>query len=198
MARNLREHILQTASELFYRQGIKATGVDTIVKATGIAKMSLYKYFPSKDDLVLAHLQRSREIMRAHILSGIETRTSDPKQKLLAVFEVFEELLENPSFRGCPFINASAEFAEEASPIQQAAAEFSESFRKMLAGLAQEAGIAETNAEELSKQLSMLIAGAMVREQMQRHSKAMRTAHAAAVVLIEKSLADAPIDPASA
>ena len=65
MTRNLQEHILKTASELFYSQGINATGIDAIVKASGVAKMSLYKYFPSKDALVLAHLQKSGENMRA-------------------------------------------------------------------------------------------------------------------------------------
>ena len=188
MTRNLREHILQTASELFYSQGIKATGIDAIVKASGVAKMSLYKYFPSKDDLVLAHLQKSKETMRAYILNGLETRGGTPKQKLLAVFAVFEDLLANPGFRGCPFINASAEFAEESSPIQQTAAEFSESFRCLLADLARQADI--TAADELSKQLSMLIAGAMVREQMQKQSGAMRTAAAAAEILIANSLTE--------
>ena len=59
MSQNLQERILQTASALFYRQGIKSTGVDAVVKAAGTTKMSLYKYFPSKDDLILAHLQKS-------------------------------------------------------------------------------------------------------------------------------------------
>lgn len=187
MARNLREHILQTASELFYRQGIKSTGIDAIVKATGTAKMSLYKYFPSKDDLVLAHLRSSGDFIQAHLLEGIEARASLPKQKLLAVFEVYEEMLANPSFRGCPFINASAEFAEEAGPVQQASAEFYASFCGLLADLARQAGMAD--AEELSRQLAMLIAGAIVREQMQRQSGAMRTARAVAEILIERSLA---------
>lgn len=186
MTRNLQDHILQIASELFYTQGIKTTGVDAIVKAAGTTKMSLYKYFPSKDDLVVAHLQRSRENMRLLLQSAVEAKTGQPKQQLLAVFEVFEALQANPSFRGCPFINASAEFAAESSPVQQAAAEFSESFRQMLAQLASAAGI--SNAEELSKQLSMLIGGAMVREQMQRQSGAMQTARAAAEILIDNSL----------
>jgi len=100
-------------------------------------------------------------------------------------------LQSNPSFRGCPFINASAEFAAESSPVQQAAAELSESVRLLLANLAFTAGVGE--AEELSKQLSMLIAGAMVREQMQRQSgSAMRAARKAAEVLIDNKLGFSP------
>ena len=188
MTRNLREHILQTASELFYSQGIKATGIDTIVKASGVAKMSLYKYFPSKDELVLAHLQRSKEIMQTGLLNWLADNDGDPCEKLLAVFEFFSKLMANPNFRGCPFINAAAEFAEQANPVQQATAEFYKSFRGLLADLAKQAGIA--NADELASQLSMLIAGAIVREQMQKQSGAMRTATTAAEILIEKSLAE--------
>lgn len=188
MARNLQDHILQTASGLFYSQGIKATGVDAIVKAAGTTKMSLYKYFPSKDDLVLAHLRKSREAILTRILTGVEARADQPRQKLLAVFAVFDELLSSPEFRGCPFINASAEFAEQANPVQRAAAEFSDEFRQLLTDLAEQAGAA--HPDELSKQLAMLISGAIVSEQMRRESGAMRTASAAAEILIENSLAE--------
>jgi AcrR family transcriptional regulator len=183
MASNLRDHILQTASALFYSQGIKATGIDTIVKAAGISKMSLYKYFPSKDDLILAHLHKSGAEMRALIINAIDSRATLPKQKLLAVFDVFEELLDTPEFRGCPFINASAEFAEEANPVQQASAEFYEDFHKMLADLALQAGM--ESPDIVSKQLLMLIAGAIVTEQMKRQSGAMVIARHAAERLLD-------------
>lgn len=187
MTRNLKEHILEAASRLFYSQGIKSTGVDAIVKAAGTTKMSLYKYFPSKDDLVLAHLAKSRESMRQQILQGIETRATDPRQKLLAIFDVFEALLQTEEFRGCPFINASAEFAAENNPVQQASAEFYAEFRHMLTELARQAGIKD--AEPLAVQLAILIAGAIVGEQMQRHSNAMRHARDAAETLIASHIA---------
>ena len=189
MARNLQDHILQTASGLFYSQGIKATGVDAIVKAAGTTKMSLYKYFPSKDDLVLAHLSKSREAMFSRILDGIAARAAQPKQKLLAVFTVFDELLASPEFRGCPFINAAAEFAETANPVQQAAAEFSVTFRQLLTDLAAQADA--KHPEALAQQLAMLISGAIVSEQMQRESGAMRAASAAAEILLANSLKQA-------
>jgi AcrR family transcriptional regulator len=183
MPRNLKDHILQTASALFYSQGIKATGVDTIVKAAGTTKMSLYKYFPSKDDLILAHLQKSRAEMRIRIVDAIESRATQPKQKLLAIFDVFAELLSTPEFRGCPFINASAEFAEEANPVQEASAEFYDGFHKLLSNLAQQADV--ENPELVSKQLLMLIAGAIVTEQMKRQSGAMAIARQAAERLLD-------------
>jgi len=185
MTRNLREHILNTASELFYSQGIKTTGIDAIVKASGVAKMSLYKYFPSKDDLVLAHLQKKSAAMQDFFSNGLAAKVCEPKQKLLAVFELFEQLLSDPGFRGCPFINAAAEFAETANPVQLAAAEFYKEFNAVLTELARQAGA--VNPEQLAAQLSLLISGAIVREQIQRHSGAIRTAYLAAEMLIEHS-----------
>ncbi len=181
MSRNLQTHILDVASDLFYRQGIKNTGVDAIVKAADTTKMSLYKYYPSKDDLVLAHLQKSREAIRQRLDESIGKFT-EPQQKLLAIFDAFAELQANPAFRGCPFINAAAEFADEGGSVQQAAADYTGAFRKLMADLASEAGIAR--AEELAGQLAILIAGAMAAEQVQRGSGAMRNARKAAEILI--------------
>ena len=189
MTRNLQEHILQTASGLFYAHGIKATGIDTIVKASGIAKMSLYKYFPSKDDLVVAHLRRSKETILSHINNGISGEDKSAVQTLLAVFDVFAEILSSPEFRGCPFINASAEFAEVGSPIQMAVADFSICLHNLLAGLAKQAGIVD--AQQLARQLSMLLTGAIVSEQMQKQPDTMRTAYKAAKLLIEQQLTGA-------
>lgn len=172
---------------LFYSQGIKSTGVDAIVKAAGTTKMSLYKYFPSKDDLVLAHLCKSRAAMLAHIQNAIGNEAQTPKHKLLAIFDVFDAMLDNPEFRGCPFINAAAEFAEENNPVQQAAAEFYAEFRKLLEGLAEQAG--SRDAEQLAAQLILLISGAIVGEQIHRNAQAMANARAAASILIDYNLA---------
>lgn len=187
MSRNLQEHILQAASGLFYRQGIKSTGVDAIVKAAGTTKMSLYKYFPSKDDLVLAHLRRSRATTLAHLQSAIAGGEQTPRQKLLAIFDVFDAMLDTPAFRGCPFINAAAEFAEENNPVQQAAAEFYAEFGKLLADLAEQAG--SRDPKSLAAQLTLLIAGAIVGEQIHRNSAAIANARAAATLLIDYNLA---------
>ncbi|MGR9086753.1 MAG: TetR/AcrR family transcriptional regulator [Gammaproteobacteria bacterium] len=184
MSIGLKERILQTASELFYSQGIKATGVDAIVKAAGTTKMSLYKYFPSKDDLVLAHLQKSGTEMQARIIRGVDHRTSKPKEKLLAVFDVFAELLCIEGFRGCPFINASAEYAGDAHAVLKASADFYDGFRRSLTDIAAEA--MAIKPEELASQLTLLIAGAIVTEQMKKDSGAMTTARQAAKILIEQ------------
>ena len=187
MARNLQDHILNTAADLFYSQGIKTTGIDNIVKVSGVAKMSLYKYFPSKDALVLAYLHKSGAALLASVQQGLQARAGTPEQKLLAVFDVFAEVLANPNFRGCPFINATAEYADETHPIQQAVADFYFSVTQLLADLARQTSMA--TPEELAKQLVVLLSGAIVIEQIQKQGQAMRTAYTAAEILIKNSLA---------
>ncbi|MGR8979805.1 MAG: TetR/AcrR family transcriptional regulator [Gammaproteobacteria bacterium] len=185
MTSNLKERILHTASNLFYTQGINSTGVDSIVKAAGTTKMSLYKYFPSKDDLVLAHLRKSGAQMRMKIGAVLNHPALAPRAKLLAVFDVFDELLALPEFRGCPLINASAEYAIEGNPVQKAAAEFYDEFRRTLAEMARQAEI--NNSMELACQLVLLITGAIVTEQLRKDSEAMKLARHTAKILIEGS-----------
>jgi AcrR family transcriptional regulator len=183
MSTPLKKRLLQAAAALFYSQGIKATGVDAIVKAADTTKMSLYKYFPSKDDLVLAYLCQSAADMKSKIFAGLAHYDSDPKTQLLAIFDVFDELLASPEFRGCPFINAAAEFAVEDNPVLKAADQFYLEFRQLLAELARNANVYQ--ADELAQQLSMLIVGAIVSEQLNRGSGAMAVARRTAQVLIE-------------
>ena len=183
MSSKLKERILQAASELFYRQGIRATGVDAIVKAAGTTKMSLYHYFPSKNDLVMAHLHKSAETMRARILAGIAKRAAEPKARLLAVFDVFDEISKSDEFRGCPFINAAAEASADEESFRQASAEFYQALCDSLAGLAQEAQA--QRPDELARQLVLLLSGAIIAEQMQRDSEAIAIARRAADTLIE-------------
>lgn len=183
MANNLQERILQAASELFYGQGIKATGVEAIVKQAGTNKMTLYKYFPSKDDLVIAFLRKRDADFTSWFVEQINGRAEQPKDKLLAVFDVIGEWLEIPEFRGCAFINAAAEFPLEGNPVHQVSAEFYDQFRSYIGDLAGQCGI-ET-PETLALQLSLLVEGAIISEQMKRHSGAAEQAKRAAEVLIE-------------
>lgn len=187
MPRNIREHILQTASGLFYRHGIKATGIDAIVKASGVAKMSLYKYFPAKDDLVVAHLQNSKHSVLARIEQVAAADNEPAAARLLEIFEVFSALLANPEFRGCPFINAAAESADASQAVQDTVRGFAADLQRVLANLAKEAGI--TAADALADQLSMLISGAIVSAQMLQRRDTMGVAAKAAAELIKAAQA---------
>lgn len=186
MSVNLQEKILQAASELFYSQGVRATGVDAIVKAANTTKMSLYKYFPSKDDLVVAFLRKRDEDFRSWFVGQVDGKADNPKDKLLAIFDVIGEWMDIPEFRGCAFINAAAEFPLEGNPVHQVSAEFYDKFRSYIADLARQCG--SKFPESLALQLSLLIEGAIVSEQMRRHSGAAEQARQAAIMLIEGSL----------
>lgn len=190
MSLTLQEKILQAAAELFYSQGIRATGVDAIVKAANTTKMSLYKYFPSKNDLVLAFLRKRDEDFRAWFAGQIESKADTPKDRLLAIFDVIGEWMAIPEFRGCAFINAAAEFPLEDNPAHQVSAEFYEHFRSYIAELAEQCGA--KSPKSLALQLSLLVEGAIVSEQMRRHSGAAEQAKQAAIVLITGSLGRIP------
>jgi AcrR family transcriptional regulator len=182
----LKDKILQAASELFYSQGVRATGVDAIAKAANTTKMSLYKYFSSKDELVVAFLRKRDEDFTTWFVEQVEAKADNPKAKLLAVFDVISEWMDIPEFRGCAFINAAAEFPLDGNPVLKVSAEFYDKFRNYIADLARQYG--STQPESLAIQLSLLIEGAIVSEQMKRHSGAAEQAKQAAVKLIEGSL----------
>ncbi|MDP3589394.1 MAG: TetR/AcrR family transcriptional regulator, partial [Methylobacter sp.] len=186
MPLSLQEKILQAASELFYSQGIRATGVDGIAKAANTTKMSLYKYFPSKDELVLAFLRKRDEDFRLWFVDQVNGKADTPKAKLLAIFDVIGEWMAIPEFRGCAFINAAAEFPREGNPVHQVSAEFYDHFRSYIADLAGQCG--SKSPENLAQQLSLLVEGAIVSEQMKRHSGAAEQAKQAAIVLIDGSI----------
>ncbi|NOU15558.1 MAG: TetR/AcrR family transcriptional regulator [Methylococcaceae bacterium] len=181
-----RDRILQAASELFYSQGIKATGVDAIAKLAGSNKMTLYSHFPSKDDLVVAFLRKRDEDFRSWFVAQIDNKAHQPKDKLLAVFDVIGEWLEIPEFRGCAFINAAAEFPVEGNPVHQVSAEFYDQFRSYMSDLARQCGI--KSPDSLALQLSLLVEGAIVSEQMKRHSGSAEQAKQAASMLIANHL----------
>lgn len=184
-----RDRILQAASELFYSQGIKATGVDAIAKLAGSNKMTLYSHFPSKDDLVIAFLRKRDTDFTNWFVDQVNSRVDQPKDKLLVIFDVIGEWLEIPEFRGCAFINAAAEFPVEGNPVHQVSAEFYDQFRRYISDLAGQCSI--DSPETLALQLSLLVEGAIVSEQMKRHSGAAEQAKQAANVLIANRLNNA-------
>ena len=111
-----KEHILKVASDLFNKQGIRATGVDQVVSESNVAKMTLYNHFQSKDDLVLAYLMRQDDEWRTWFEDSVNKQGKKPKDKLLAVFDVLGEWFEEPEFNGCAFIKTASEFTDHSHP----------------------------------------------------------------------------------
>ena len=162
-ARSARDRLLDTASELFYRDGYHAVGIDTIVDQSGVAKMTLYRHFASKDDLIAAYLERANAEFWDW-LEGEVARVDDPRAKLEAAFEATARLATTPKCLGCTFQAAASEFPELAHPGHRVALDHKRRVRDRLAGLARDADLAAP--ESLADQLLLLMDGAWVAARM--------------------------------
>jgi AcrR family transcriptional regulator len=152
-----RERILETAQHLFYRDGYRAVGVDTIVAESGVAKMTLYRHFPSKDDLIAAYLERTNEQLLSW-MEGLIASHRDPKVALEAVFDGVAKLTSSPECLGCTFVAAAGEFPEPDHPGHTAAVAHKRAVLRRLRGLAEQAGARDGNA--LAEELLLIMDGA--------------------------------------
>jgi AcrR family transcriptional regulator len=142
-----RERILDTAYDLFSRHGIRAVGVDRIIATSGVAKMSLYRHFHSKDALVLAFLQeREKRWTMDWLHSDVSLRAEDGAGRMLAIFDVFDEWFQKPDFEGCSFINVLLEFDELDHPIRVATTEHLATIRGLVREFAEQAGVSDPEA----------------------------------------------------
>src|SRR6202047_4416838 len=154
-----RERILETADDLFYREGIHAVGIDTIIEKSGVAKMSLYRSFASKDELVAAYLE-ARGQRYWQWWDGVMARNAnEPRRQLPDLFEAIAVRARRPEFRGCAFLKAAAEFPEEeGSRARVVALAHKKEMRKRLLKLCRAIGAHQPKV--LTNQLLMLIEGA--------------------------------------
>jgi AcrR family transcriptional regulator len=158
---NARERILETAYELFSRHGTHAVGVDAIVAASGVAKMSLYRNFGSKDELILAFLQlREERWTREWLQAEVCARAQDPAERLLAIFDVFGEWFARDDYEGCAFVNVMLEIDDREHPVRQATVEHLAAIRAFLAELAAEAGAEDPDG--FARQWHILMKGSLV------------------------------------
>ena len=156
-----RERILETAYELFSRHGTRAVGVDRIIAECGIAKMTLYRNFASKDDLILEFLKRRDELWtRAWLQAEAQRRGATPAQRLLAIFDTFEGWFAREDFEGCAFINVMLEIDDCDNPVRQATVRHLADIRSFVAGLAEEAGIQDPDG--FPRQWHILMKGSIV------------------------------------
>lgn len=172
-ARGARDRILDAAYELFARQGIQAVGVDAVISRSGVARQTLYRHFGSKQDLVLAFLERREDLWTRRWLQGeVERRASDPVGRLLAIFDVFDGWFRAPDFEGCSFINVMLEHADPNDPIHRAGVAYLAGIRIFLEGLARQAGIAD--AQGFARDWHILMKGAIVAAAEGDHDAARR------------------------
>ncbi|WUI02600.1 TetR/AcrR family transcriptional regulator [Spirillospora sp. NBC_00431] len=177
------QRLLDVATRVFYAEGIRATGVDTLVARAGVSKPTLYAQFGSKEKLVAAVLDRRRAARQAAMRDFLdEKRAAPPAERLLAVFDWLAQGHGREGFRGCPFTNAAVELPDPGHPARAVISAYKGALRDTLTGLAREAGLAEP--EELGYALLMLIDGANARVVVDDDRTAMLRAKAAAARMI--------------
>jgi AcrR family transcriptional regulator len=156
-----RERILDTAYDLFSHHGIRAVGVDRIIATSGVAKMSLYRHFHSKEALVLAFLQeREKRWTMEWLLAEVSIRADDGAGRMLAIFDVFDEWFQQPDFEGCSFINVLLEFSELEHPVRQATTGHLATIRGLVREFAEQAGL--DDPEAVACQWHILMKGSIV------------------------------------
>jgi len=177
-----RERLLDTAYTLFSTRGVNQVGIDTLLAESDCAKASLYKYFRSKDDLVLAFLERREELWtRRWLEAEIKQRTKDPRKRLLAIFDVFDTWFRGKDFEGCSFINVLLE-TEPESPVRHSATRHLAKIRAIVQELADEAGL--KNARQFAHVWHMLMKGSIIAAG-EGNRNAAREAKAAATLVID-------------
>lgn len=178
---DLRERILDTASTLFYERGVRAVGVDLVVAAAGVAKTSLYRYFPTKDDLIVAFLEREDRDFWGQWDGVAAQHAGDPAGELVAHMQWIGERLARANYRGCPQINVAAEFAEHDHPSRAVSGRHMRALRDRLRALAVQLGA--PRPDELAAQLAVLVNGAFVSASMLAPAEATGVLVAAARAL---------------
>jgi AcrR family transcriptional regulator len=181
----VRERILGTASDLFYREGARAVGVDLIVERAGVAKTSLYRYFRTKDDLIAAFLEREDEQFWRQWDDVAQLHRADAQAELDAHMRWIGERLGRKNYRGCPQLNMAAEFPDAAHPARLVALSHKQELRKRLKGIAGRLGARDP--EDLSAQLLLLVNGAFVSSQAISGDEAVPVLLAASRALVAAS-----------
>lgn len=177
-----RQRILETADRLFYESGIRAVGIDRIIAEAEVAKMSLYKHFPSKDDLILAVLKYREEKVLEFFHSAMERHGKRTKDKLRAFFAALKDWFESPGFRGCAFQNAAVELADPAHAGTKFVREHKRRFGEFLTGLVEEA--LSKKAAKVAPAVTILVEGAIVTAVIQGAPDAAEVARDAALKLV--------------
>ncbi len=180
-----RDRILKTASELFYADGVRAVGVDTIIARAGVAKASFYKHFPSKDDLVLEFLKRSDALLRHWLAQAVERLSPAPAGRPLAVFDALAQRFVSKDFRGCAFNNSVVELADRSHAAHVAAEEHKREVTAYISGLLKDAGIAEP--KDLASEFMLLIDGAIVTAVREGSPAAAQSAKRIAALLLQQA-----------
>lgn len=189
--RTKRDLILKEASRVMYERGT-GVGVDTLVSEIGVAKMTLYKYFPTKEDLIVECLQYLDDCYRSRSSDDIDW-SSPPRDRLLSVFDSLREWFSAPSFRGCAFVNATVELADTSPAVRNAVLEHKHATRAWVVKLVEECGLPNTNF--VASQIAQLIEGATIAALLERDPSVADIAQATALQVLDKAKESMMSDP---
>jgi AcrR family transcriptional regulator len=177
------ERILRTASELFYREGVRAVGIQRVIDEAGIAKASLYAHYASKDDLVAACIEDRVAAGRRQVEARLADPGLDARARLLRFFDVQAEWIADPAFRGCPMLNATSEIADATHPAKAVTRRHRVWLHGLLTSLATDAGAREP--ANLAGALLVLYDGAAASALVDGHPAASTHARRAAEQLLD-------------
>ena len=180
-----RERILQTADRLFYQEGIRAVGVDRIIAEADVAKMSLYKHFPSKDALILAVLKHREETFFSTIQVSMEKHGKKLRDPLRAFFAALKETVESSGFRGCAFNNAAVELVDPAHPAFEFVREHKQRFLEFLQGLVEQS--IGRKGSHVASVVDLLVGGAVVTAVIQGSAAPIEVARQAALKMVAEA-----------
>ncbi len=186
MPQSRRDHLIDTAVALFNREGYHATGIDRILSEAGVAKMTLYKHFKSKNDLILAALRRREDRWMDWFGQTVDRRAATPAGRLLAVFDTLDEWFLRADFFGCMFIKAASEYPDLDDPIHTVATEHHRKVLAYLRELAQAAGA--KRPAKLAREMMLLVEGAIAVTQVNGPVGAAQQAAKVAEVLIAQEI----------
>jgi AcrR family transcriptional regulator len=177
-----RARILETAYDLFAHRGTQAVGIDAIVDQAGVARQTLYRHFTSKQELVLAFLSlRERVWTKEWLQREVERRATEPDERLLAIFDVFDGWFRTPDFEGCSFINVLLERSDPADPVHRAAAQHLAEIRGFLKALARRARVADP--DNFARKWHILMKGSIIAAGEGDREAASRARQVASLVL---------------
>jgi AcrR family transcriptional regulator len=156
-----RERLSRAAYELFSREGTQSVGVDAVIARAGTAKMTLYRNFPSKDDLIIDFLRRREQLWtREWLEAESQRRGATARDQLLAIFDVFSEWFGQPDFEGCSFLTTMIEINDRDHPVHQAAVVHLANIRSYIERLAAEAGVSD--ADSFARKWHILMKGSIM------------------------------------
>jgi AcrR family transcriptional regulator len=177
-----RQRILDHAFPLFYARGVRGVGVDTVIAASGVAKATLYKHFPAKDDLAVAYLDHVDQVWRGQLEEAARAAGPAPREQLVGMYDALVSSCRREGYHGCAFLNTAAEVVP-GSAVHARTVQHKDAVRAWVRELAAEAGAADPDG--LARALTLLLDGGLAAGVLDADPRAAEAARAAARVLVD-------------